>query len=175
MHVNLIIIIKVLLAQQCKLWAQCINLVKITERSQVMERAGESFFISLPEGRGGENHASLSAVLSHHKKDFQSLASSLENHPQLLEDTLEVLFSDPTCHLKSLYLKNNTILLYYGIFKRGRGKKKYVNVQESRKGYTQQTRTPIFTIATSLFRIWPTCIKEQPQEAKCKSSGTFKH
>lgn len=95
-----------------------------------MERAGESFFISLPEDREGENHAVLSAVLSHHKKDFQSLPSSLENHPQLLEDTLEVLFTYPTCQLKFLSLKGNTILFHYGIFKRGREKK---NMSMSRK------------------------------------------
>lgn len=57
-HVNLIIIIKVLLAQQYKLGAQCINLVKITERSQVMARARESFFISLSlKGGGGRGEA----------------------------------------------------------------------------------------------------------------------
>lgn len=95
-----------------------------------MERAGESFFISLPEDREGENHAALSAVLSHHEKDFQSLPSSLENHPQLLEDTLKVLSSNSTCQLKFLSLKDNTILFYYGIFKTGRGKK---NMPMSRK------------------------------------------
>lgn len=99
-----------------------------------MERAGESFFISLPEDRGGENHAAFSAVLSHHKKDFQSLPSFLENHPQLLEDTLKVLSSNPTCQLKFLSLKKKqkpTIPFYYGIFKRGkRGEK---NMSPSKK------------------------------------------
>lgn len=126
-HVNLIIIIKVLLAQQCKLRAQCINLVKITERSQVMERAGESFFISLPEDGEGEKPTDLSAVLSHHKRGFQSLPP----HPQLLEDTLKDT-SNPTHRLKFLPLKDNTILFYYGIFKqRNRQKKK--NITMSRK------------------------------------------
>lgn len=59
-HVNLIIVIKVLLAQQCKLRAQCINLVKITERSQVMERAEESFSSLFPWRLGGGRSAQIS-------------------------------------------------------------------------------------------------------------------
>lgn len=127
-HVNLIIVIKVLLAQQCKLRAQCINLVKITERSQVMERAEESFSSLFPwrlgGGGAGEKHADLSAVLSHDKRDFQSLPWPLKNHPQLLEDTLKVRSSNPTHRLKFLPLQDNMILFYYGIFKKRKGGKK---------------------------------------------------
>lgn len=51
----------------------------------------------------------------------------------------------------------------------------HFSVQKDRKGYRQQTRTLIFTMATSLFIMWSIFIKAQQQEGKCKCSGTFKY
>lgn len=141
-----------------------------------MGRAGASLFISLSL-KPGEKPADLSAALSHHERDFQPPPCPPKATHNLLRTPCKPC---PPAQLidGNAFPKKATILFYYGIFKKKEGKKKIkkdYNVQESRKGYTQQTRTPIFTIATSLFITWPTCIKEQPQEAKCKSSGTFKH
>lgn len=179
-HVNLIIIIKVLLAQQCKPQIQCINLVKITVRSQVRERAGGSFFISLSLKTGGGGCGQGRRLqLSQQCWVITKRISSLSSHPS--KTTHNFLktpwkYRPPTQLIdwNSFPLKTTRFGSTMAYSKRVGGKK-YYSVQDSRKGYTQQTRTPIFTIATSLFIIWPTCIKEQPQEAKCKSSGTFKH
>jgi len=97
--------------------------------------------------------------------------------PHLAEDTVKASSASPAHRWKCLppeTIQFYSTTAYSKRVRKGEEKKNY-NVQESRKGYPQQTRTPIFTIATSLFIIWPTCIKEQPQEAKCKSSGTLKH
>lgn len=179
-HVNLIIVIKVLLAQQCKLRAQCINLVKITERSQVMERAEESFSSLFPWRLGGGARGRSMQISQQCWVMTKGISNLSPDPSKTTHNFLKTpwKYGPPTQLIdwNSFPYKTIWFCSTMAYSKRGRGeKKKNYNVQESRKGYTQQTRTPIFTIATSLFIIWSTCIKEQPQEAKCESSGTFKH
>lgn len=131
MQVNLIIIIKVLLAQQCKLPTQYVNLVKITDRSQVMGRAGASLFISLSL-KPGEKTADLSAALSHHERDFQPPPCPPKATHNLLRTPCKPC---PPAQLidGNAFPKKATILFYYGIFKKKEGKKNKKKITMSRK------------------------------------------
>lgn len=127
-HVNLIIVIKVLLAQQCKLRAQCINLVKITERSQVMERAEESFSSLFPwrlgGGGGGEACRSLSSAESW-QKGFPISPLTPQKPPTTSWRHLEstVLQPNSSTEIPSPTRQYDSVLLWH-IQKEEGGKKK---------------------------------------------------